>query len=65
MNRRTNGRDETIDEQARKLYHRALSGWAMDLLNDQQSIAWQGPDPEADYRNRDWSQLYTGSVLDD
>ena len=50
---------------ARKMYQRTLSGWALDLLSSSRRVAWSEPVAQPDYRDRDWTRLYTGSVLDD
>lgn len=50
----------------RTMFGRTLACWASDLLATPPSIQWnEDNDPIADYRDRDWSKLYTGSVLDD
>ena len=52
-------------EAATRMYQRMLAGWASDLLGPGPNIAWPGDDPIADYRDRNWASLYTGSILDD
>ena len=66
MPRWTFDRDEAALDDARRAYQRVLAGWAGDCLTCRRDpIAWTPPDPQADYLDRDWSRLYTGSVLDD
>jgi hypothetical protein len=50
---------------ARGMYHRALAAWALDVLATTQPVVWSQPDAFADFHNRDWHQLYAGSILDD
>jgi hypothetical protein len=50
---------------ARRMYGRALTLWASDLLRPRGGATWPADDPAADYRDRDWSRLYQGSILDD
>ena len=57
--------ERVSDERATALFQRALALWAHDTLAAPAAIDWPDEDPAADYRNRDWRQLYTGSVLDD
>lgn len=57
--------ERVTDERATALFQRALALWAHDALEGPTRIDWPDEDPGADYRNRDWRQLYTGSVLDD
>ena len=53
------------DDKLRAMYQKALAGWAMDLLTLSAPLTWPARDPVADYRDRDWRRLYTGSILDD
>lgn len=53
------------DTTVRRMYHRMVSHWVSDLLQCPPQVTWTAPDPVDDYRNRDWKQLYAGSVLDD
>lgn len=49
----------------RRLLGRMLANWTVDLLSTPDPLVWRGPDPQCDPRDRDWRQLYKGSVLDD
>lgn len=53
----------------RRAFQRTLAGWVGDLLTQRPTLAMPADDPHeqalADYRDRDWSRLYRGSVLDD
>ena len=50
---------------SRGMYQKALATWALDVLATTQPVVWSQPDSIDDYRNRDWHQLYAGSILDD
>jgi len=52
-------------ESSREMYQKALAAWALDVLVTTQPVVWRQPDGFADFRNRDWRQLYAGSILDD
>jgi hypothetical protein len=53
----------------RRAFQRTLAGWVGDLLAQRPALALPDDDPQeralADYRDRDWTRLYRGSVLDD
>ena len=53
------------DDRLTVMYHKALAGWALDLLSLSAPLTWPARDPQADYRDRDWRRLYAGSILDD
>lgn len=57
--------ERVTDERATALYRRAIALWAQDTLTGPRGIEWPEDEPTADYRNRDWRELYSGSVLDD
>ncbi len=66
MQRWTTDRHETSLDHARQIYQQALAGWASDCLTCRhQPIAWLPPDPKADFLDRDWTRLYSDSLLDD
>lgn len=52
-------------ERTTALFRRTLANWAHDLLRHRPRIQWPQPKPADDFRDRNWSALYTGSVLDD
>lgn len=47
------------------LYRRTLANWCGDVLAAPGTPRWQPAEPAGDYADRDWSRLYTGSILDD
>ena len=49
----------------RAMYQKTLANWAFDRLSAGPAPTWPEEDPIADYNDRDWRKLYTGSVLDD
>ncbi len=53
----------------RRAFQRTLAGWVGDLLTQRPTLAMPADDPHeqalADHRDRDWTRLYRGSVLDD
>ncbi len=65
MDRLAGNREVLADDGLREMYLRTLANWASDVLSGGDAVEWAEPDPAADYRNRDWKSLYTGSVLDD
>jgi len=52
-------------ENAVRLFQRTVANWAADLLRHRPRIQWPQPDPQADFKDRNWKALYAGSVLDD
>ena len=52
-------------EAARQAYLRMMAGWIGDLMSLPASVTWGPADPLADFRDRNWQRLYTGSILDD
>jgi len=65
MDRLAQDRSDAMATQAQWMYRRALAAWASDLLSHRRDLVWPSPDPINDYRDRDWTRLYTGSILDD
>lgn len=65
MDRMSNAVEPIRDERSIRLFQRTLAQWAGDLLRHPQPIAWPTPQPANDYRDRNWKNLYAGSVLDD
>lgn len=53
------------DDRSRRMFARMLAHWSADVLTARHTLAWPEPDPVADYRDRDWSRLYRGDLLDD
>ena len=52
-------------QQATQMYRRMLANWAFDTLANRPELRWPQPDAPGAGRDRDWSSLYAGSVLDD
>jgi hypothetical protein len=65
MDRMSPRREPIRDDDATRLFQRALANWVGDLLRKRPRIEWPAADPAADFRDRDWKAMYAGSVLDD
>ncbi len=57
--------ESAADDPIVRMYRRTLSHWVSDLLHCRPIVRWRKPGLTGDYRNRDWYQFYSGSVLDD
>ena len=65
MDRMSAKRQPISMDAATQMFQRTLANWAGDLLRQSQMIAWPKTQSVNDFRDRNWKQLYEGSVMDD